>query len=390
MVSRGCGKRRAAQLGIGLGLVCLMALLAGCSGGEGATTPTAPAEVAVVATPRATLRPTFTPAPSATATAVPPTATATATLTPTVTPTPTRADNISPLTGLPADPALLHRRVLAFRVGNDPSIRPQEGLGAADLVYEEIMEGYVITRFTALFLESDAERVRPLRSARLSSLAIAPQYDAALVHTGASDPIRYLLSQASFVDLDQYFHPAPYGLLAGYDWRGRMYSSTEAVRKYLERQGLERKELIEGYTFDAEPPVGQPALTVHIPYPSSTVDWTYDAGSGLYLREMSNKVHVDALTGDQITAANVILFYAEHNRTNIVEDTNGARAIDIVMTGTGRAVVIRDGVQLETEWRRTAGDELILYWDAQGEVVPLKPGKTWIELMPPDHEVTIG
>jgi len=357
-------------------------LCAGCSGGP-SPQPTAIPQGTTPAMERATARLTFTLTPSRTATPA-------ATSTPTVTPTPTRAENISPLTGLPADPALLHRRVLAFRVGNDPSIRPQEGLGAADLVYEEIMDGWTVTRFTTLFLESEAQRIRPLRSARLVNLTMVPQYDAALVHTGASDPIRYLLSQSSIVDLDQYFHPAPYGLLAGYDWRGRMYSSTQAVRKYLQKQGLERQEMIEGYVFDPQPPGGEVALTVHIPYPSSTVDWTFDPASGLYLRKVSNRAHVDALTGEQITAANIILFYTEHKKTRIVEDVNGATAIDIVMAGSGRAVVIRDGVQQEAEWRRTAEDEVILYWDANGQVIPFKPGKTWIELMPPDHEVTIG
>lgn len=372
-----------------LALAGLILALTGCSGEselEGAVSEA----VATVATTRPTARPTFTPMPTATATAIPPTATATASPTPTVTPTPTRADNISPLTGLEADPELINRRVLAFRVGNDPSIRPQEGLGAADLVWEEIMDGWTVTRFTAFFLESEAKRVRPLRSARLVNLSMIPQYDAALVHTGASDATRWLLSQSTLVDLDQFFHPAPYGLLAGYDWRGRMYSSTEAVRKYLEKRGLERDEPIEGYVFDPEAPAGEPALQIHIPYPSSTVDWTYVAESGLYARNVSNKPHLDALTGEQITAANVVLFYTEHRRTNIVEDTNGATAIDIVLTGTGRAVVIRDGVQVEAEWRRTAEDEVILFWDENGEVIPFKPGKTWIELMPPDHDVTIG
>jgi hypothetical protein len=60
------------------------------------------------------------------------------------------------------------------------------------------------------------------------------------------------------------------------------------------------------------------------------------------------------------------------------------------MDGSGRAVVIRDGVMIEGVWRRTALDAVILYWDADGEVIPLKPGKTWIELMPPDYEVEIG
>jgi hypothetical protein len=98
---------------------------------------------------------------------------------------------VNSLTGLRVeDPALIRRRVLAARIGNDPNIRPQDGLGLAEIVYEEVMDGWTVTRFTALYLASEAERIRPLRSARLSGLAIAPQYDAVYVHTGASDRVR--------------------------------------------------------------------------------------------------------------------------------------------------------------------------------------------------------
>jgi hypothetical protein len=370
-------------LAVCIALLIVGAALAGCSVGE---------EASAVLSPTATRTPqaTFTPAPSETAapTETPTQVPATPIPFHTPTPTPTRNPNISPLTGLEADPDLLTRRVLAIRVGNDPSIRPQEGLSAADIVYEEVMDGWSVTRFTALYLESDASRVRPLRSARLSNLTLVPQYDAALVHTGASDPIRWLISQATFVDLDQFFHPAPYRLLAGYDWRGRIYTTTDAVHAYLESTGRQQDRLIEGYEFDPTPPRGEPAPEVRIPYPSSSaVRWEYDPTTGRYLRYVQGRAHTDALTNEQIAADNVIIFYAEHRATNIVEDTLGATAIDIVMTGSGRAVVIRDGVRVEGRWRRIAEDRPILYWDENMNIIPLRPGKTWIQLVPPDYQI---
>ena len=167
-----------------------------------------PTPAVVQAPPTRTPRPTWTPFPTPTPEATPtdtPLPTPTPVLptpTPASIPTPTPDGLISPLTGRPvADPALLQRRPLAVRIGNDPSIRPQEGLGFADVVYEEIMDGWTLTRFTAIYLDSSPSRVRPIRSARLSTLSIVPQYNAAAVHSGASDHIRYLISQAGFVDL---------------------------------------------------------------------------------------------------------------------------------------------------------------------------------------------
>jgi hypothetical protein len=369
-------------------LIAVLALglvMVGCSA---APEPPATATPEPLKTPK----PTFTPVPTDTPVAVATLAPTATPVPPTATPEPTATLDalVNPLSGLRvADEALLHRRPLAVRVGNDASIRPQEGLGQAEIVYEEIMEGRTLTRFTAIFYASNASRIRPIRSARLVSLAIAPQYDAALVHSGASDQIRWLISQAGFVDLDQYFHPDPYGVLEGYDWRGRMYASVQAVHAYLTEQGLEREAPIAGYLFAADAPMGQAATAVHVPYPElCVVDWSYDASSGRYLRQVQGQPHLDGLTSKQIGAENVVVLYAEHNKTDIVEDSLGSTAIDIVLTGSGRVQVFRDGVVATGEWRQTTSSPLIQFYDAENNLIPLKPGQTWIELVPPDYEVT--
>lgn len=331
--------------------------------------------------------PSNTPAPTSTNTP-----TATVTRTPTATPTPTRNPNVNPLTGLAVDDvALLNRRPLAVRIGNDPVARPQDGLGFADVVLEEVMDGWSVTRFTAIVYGEDAERLRPLRSARLSSMAIAPQYDAASVHSGASDRVRWLISQSGILDLDEFFHPSPYRLLSGYDWRGRMYTTSELIHEYLAAKGLERSEPIEGYLFDETPPeAGEAATSIHIPYPSSSiVDWAYDEAQGRYLRSVTGVPHLEGLTMEQLVADNVILLYTEHRATDIVEDINGATAIDIVLSGEGRAQICRDGVVLEATWQQATPGALIRYYDEDGEEILLRPGKTWIQLVPTDYAVEI-
>jgi hypothetical protein len=383
------GWLRAAKLRlVALGVLLGLSLVA-CAAPPTPTPPPVPTPA-----PTVTPRPTFTPLPTET---LVPTATPRPTLTPvpaTPTPSPTATLDgaLSPLTGQRvSDPALLKRRVIAARIGNDPEIRPQEGLGQADIVYEEIMDGWIITRFTALYLDRDVERLRPLRSARLSGLAIAPQYDAALVHTGASDRIRLLLSQAKgFVDIDQFYHEKPFGVLDNYDWRGRMYTSVASIHSYLREKKLERDTPIKGYAFATTPPSGAAAKNIHIPYPRlCVVDWTYDATTGRYRRAVQGAPHLEGLTKEQITAENVIILYAEHKKTDIVEDSLGSTAIDIVLSGSGRAQVCRDGVCVEGKWAQNAPQELIQYYDASGKLIPLRPGQTWIQLVPPDYAVTL-
>jgi len=366
-------------------LVTFLVALASCKTAE----PTVAPQNESTRTPKPTFTsvPTFAP-PTATATLA---ATATPPPTATLVPTPTPDPYLNPLTGLrEQDLSKLERRVLAVRVGNDPIIRPQEGLGQAEIVFEELMEGYSVTRFTALYLAADAERIRPIRSARLSSLQIVPMFDAVLVHSGASDPIRWLISQEDFTDLDQFFYPEPYGILAGYDWRGRMYTSVEAVHAFLDKNGWEAKPAITPLPFDASVPEGSPARSVSIPYASSCeVKWVYDEASGLYLRSVAGEPHFDALTDEQIKAANVVILYAEHRETDIVEDSFGSTAIDIWLHDEGRAIICRDGVGLEVTWQRVDEKRPLVFVDDDGAIVPLRPGQSWFQVVPKDMTVTV-
>ena len=304
---------------------------------------------------------------------------------------PDRAENVNPLTGLAVkDKSLLQRRPILVRIGNDPQIRPQSGLASADLVYEDIMDGWWITRLTAIFLSRDLEAVGPVRSARLVNLQIASQFDGGLVHSGASDPIRWQLAQSDIVDLDEFFHRTPYFYKEGADWRGRLFVNMVDLRAYMAKKGLEEAVPLRGFAFDKEPPAGTPATEVTIPYPkNSVVRYEYDPLSGHYLRFVQDAPHLDAVTGKQLSAANVVVQFVPHEETDIVEDSLGTKSIRITVIGEGKALVFRDGLLIEGRWKAEDPKEMPLFVDENGQVIRFKPGQTWIQLVPPDYELTI-
>jgi hypothetical protein len=406
------------------GLLLLLLSLGACSP-ENQAEPSPEAQ-STQSPPAATLRPTFTPGtPTSTST---PTNTPTPVYTPTpiytptpvYTPTPasppaahtpapaninvpvhvpvkvlTHPENVNPLTGLEvSNPALLQRRPLMVRVGNDPEVRPQTGLAKADVIYEDIMDGYWVTRLSAIYLAEDPPIIGPVRSARLNSLLLAPQYDAALIHSGASDVIRWELSQSSITNLDEYFNQKAYFYDMNKDWRGRLFTSAPTVRQYMRDKGLESAARLRGFVFSAEvqqTAVVTTATSITIPYPKKTspVQWKYDNASGRYLRWVLGLPHTDAADGKQLSAANVILYYAEHQATDIVEDEKGATSIRIVVTGQGPARIFRDGVEMQGAWR-TDGSQTPEFIDATGAPLPLKPGNSWIEIVPPDFGVEVS
>jgi len=372
-------------------LLLLLFFLAACSGGNQAT-----------AVPTRTPKPTFTTVlktltPTSTKTEAL-TPTSTITLTPSPMPTPTINPNLNPITGeIVTDPAVLQRRPLLVRIGNDPQVRPQSGLSMADVVYEEAMDGWTLTRLTAVVWSRDPEELRPIRSARLFTIELGHMFEGALVHSGANDQVRWLLSQSGLTDLDEYFHPTPYswvdpqGAWKAYPWMGRVTTSAGKLRTYLSAKGMEKAVLLPGFSFSASDdplPGGEAATYVRIPYPAQAlVEFRYDSERHLYKRYVQGVPHLDALTDEQLTAANVIVHYTAYQETD-VKDVNGVPTFNIISTGEGRAQIFRDGIMIEAKWSRGAVNDFVKYTYVDGSDVALRPGQTWIEVVPPDYDTT--
>jgi hypothetical protein len=319
------------------------------------------------ATPTRTPSTSLTPSPAASAGAV--------TATPTI---PPRPENENPLTGLTVeDPALLRHRPLHVRLGNDAGARPQAGLSDAELVYEEVVEWWV-TRFTAVYLSKSPEVVAPIRSARLINTLLTQQYNAEL-------------SQVPIVNLDEYFWPQPYFYRENQGWQTRLALNSKDARSLMEREEMDAEVLLRGFTFSDAPMGGEPAETIYIPYPrrTSITEWRYDPATGRYLRWILGEPLMDFNTDAQISAANVIVYYADHQKTDIVEDSNAATSIRIIVNGEGRAQIFRDGVVIEGRWR-TDGTQTPEFIFPNGEPIPLKRGNSWIEVVPTDYEVLVN
>jgi hypothetical protein len=281
------------------------------------------------------------------------------------------------------------------RIGNDPDARPQVGINEADLVYEEIVEWWV-TRFTAIYLGQDPEEIRPIRSARLINLQLTPQYGGALAYAGGSDPVRWELSQIDIVNLDDYFVPQPFFFLPNETWERRQALNAAEARKYLRDNGLERDVGLRGFFFDPDvdwnslprEAVGE-AGEIFIPYPAaeSELTWQYDPASGQYLRFTLDGPMRDA-AGKQLSADNVILYFAEHESTGIVEDSTGATSVRVFVNGFGTAWVAREGKILKGNWQ-TDGSQTPQFIFNNFQPIPLRPGRSWIEVVPLGYLITI-
>lgn len=360
-------------------------------------TPTASFTPTNTNTPTATFTPTDTATPTATFT---PTFTPTMTFTPSNTPTPTPTpigpfdypEGINPLTGqpYPNEEAML-RRPLVVKVSNwPPVVRPQSGLSFADIVFEYEAEGGV-TRFAAIFRSQSASHVGSVRSGRLVDLELVPMFKALFAYSGSSEPIRNMILESEWrwrvfsphlgVN-DPQFDRFPREGLA---YEHTMFANLDEIWALADERNVNDGRIVRGLAFRPDPPEGgDPAVQVHIDWWGETsATWQYNATDGLYYRWNSGVPHIDALTGEQITADNVVLLGVPHvERPDLFEPESKANSLEIQLWDVGYAYVFRDGLLYQGWWQRKGRDEtgLQLTW-GDNSPIPLHPGTTWFEVV---------
>jgi hypothetical protein len=389
------------RLRLGSFVLVVALTLAACGAAETAPTPTpfqpsvtifAPTP-APTETPQPTAAPTATIAGEAVAEAV-----AEAAISDTAPVAVILDGSINPYTGLAvADPAVLARKPLLIKVANTAEVRPQSGLGSADVVVEHLSEGS-ITRFTALFLTSGPDKIGSVRSCRLIDIELPVIFDAALVCSGTSPGVKPLMrdSYAHRNELTMISDFGPYECATCPMFRTRdrraphnLFANASNAWKELDQRGKNAPSTFNAWTFSDAQPQGKSTAQVDVAYRSGTVGWSYDAGTGKWLRSLRGQQQVDAATREPISASNVLVVFAHHQNTLIQEDVGGSRSIEIQLWGEGPLRAFRDGVEIGGRWKRGADVGSLEFVDVNGNEIPFKPGKTWIELVPIKGDVPV-
>jgi hypothetical protein len=298
-------------------------------------------------------------------------------------PTPERSYDQCPLTGLDmADTSLAMRRPLIIKVDNYPGSRPPSGLNKADVVFEHFAEG-AITRFSAIFLCQDQERVGPVRSARLIDVEhLVDMFDGVLVHYGAANRVLPMIREAGLPDMDGYFGADGFFSVPGRVSPFNKYCDTNALRAAVSEEGWERPADRSGFVFSDSVEWSQQATEIKVVYaPQNWARWEYDPAEGIYVRYEGDALHVEETSGEPLTAANVIVLQAKHSVTDI-DEGYGSFSVRIELLGQGTALVFRDGKWVEGSWVRQNKTEMIRLLDGAGNPLPLKPGNVWVQVVP--------
>ncbi len=292
---------------------------------------------------------------------------------------------LAPLTGVPLPhPASASRPVVATKIDNLEAAGPQAGLEAADLVFEEVVEGG-ITRFLALFHSTIPGRVGPIRSARPEDAAILPPFEPILFISGARPDVIQLLHEAGVVVREED------GRILRRDPARRPPHNVFADGKdlFAAAGALPAAEPI-GWTFDQLPPpdavvcpspcTEHPGHALVVEFsPASRAAFRYQS-DGLYhrLHGAGRRTETSMGTGG---VANVIVLAMEMQPAGCCDPAgNPLSATNVV--GSGHALVLRDGQRYEANWSKPSRERHFTVTRPDGSPLPLKPGPTWVLLAP--------
>jgi hypothetical protein len=287
-----------------------------------------------------------------------------------------------PLTGLPApDQGAIARRPLSVKIENSPQSRPQTAINSADVVYETVTEGG-ISRFNCIFQSVIPKIIGPVRSARLSDLWVVPQYHALFFFSGASSTVNAAVNRAQLPNMSEDAGVAyPYYRATNRSAPHNLYLDTKKGYAEAAKRGKPITAEVPRLQFKPGSASATPTITsITIPFSdANTAKWVYNPKSKSYLRANNGKPHIDAATGKQVSARNVVVMWARY--TPVSKDKVGSTTYDVTLGGTGRVSVFRDGQRYDGTWLadRTNPPK---FKSADGAAIKLAPGNTWFQVIP--------
>jgi len=286
-------------------------------------------------------------------------------------PAPSVGSGIMPLTGLPGE--VPSRPAVVVKIDNGRPARPQTGLNAADIVIEEEVEGGV-TRFAAVF-HSTSSIVGPVRSARTTDIGIINGFGSPLLlYSGANAVTDALIRAQPTVQNRSAATSSGYWRSSSRRAPSNLYSDT-APHWATSSGGPPPSQF--AYRGPDEPVDGVDDTTFTVAYRASNAGWTW-AGTH-WVRTQGGAAHMTAGAG-QISATNVVVIEADEVATGMV-DSSGATVPEFVFVGEGKATVFTGGKRIEGIWNRPTLASAATLTTADGVVIKLAPGRTWIELI---------
>lgn len=278
------------------------------------------------------------------------------------------------------------RQVVAVKIENTRAARPQSGLEAADIVFEEMVEGGM-TRYNAIFHSQQPTEIGPVRSVRPMDPAIAAPFGAWLVYSGGVPQFEQRVRDEGLRGFNE---DQAMGALYRVRWRRMPHNLYLSIPALLEKVGgaggggssdvSEPGKIFDFAKSEATPSavsagVEAKQLVVNFPSAHARFDW-----NGSKWQRVDEGAASAARSGAPLQADNVVVIRTTTVATN-ARDSAGYPVPETVMDGGGQAYVATGGKLLDAKWSKDSLGSPLTLTDVSGAPIVLAPGQTWVELL---------
>ncbi|MFL6060458.1 MAG: DUF3048 domain-containing protein [Marmoricola sp.] len=283
-----------------------------------------------------------------------------------------------PLTGLPAPSQTPKHPVMIVKIDNTSASDPQYGLGKADLVVEELVEGG-ITRLATMFYSQLPTKVGPVRSMRASDIGVVTPTHAVLVASGAAPSTYRRLARAHV----KYYTMGAPGVLRDngdpeHDTLHSVFADLPTLAKSIKTQPVVPASYL---------PWGAESDFVGVA-PAKNVTVRFTPGSNSTRFHFDGKKYLNTNTyakaGDQFKADSVLVLRVREGDAGYL-DPAGHHVPETLFSGKGQLMLFHNGQVVRGTWYKAHRDSPIELSTAAG---PMKvpAGHVWIELCPRDSQ----
>lgn len=279
---------------------------------------------------------------------------------------------IQPLTGLPAKGELPKHSVMFVKVDNSSASDPQIGLGSADMVFEQLVEGGY-TRLAVAFYSKLPKVAGPVRSARATDIGIVLPTKGALIASGAAGATKRRLSRTGV----NYFEEGVPGTYRdrqyGHDQLHSVFIDLEKFAKSRKRSAAAPANYLPWGT-ESDFTGVQPAKKVTVRFsPTSSTLFTFKNGKYVNGNGLMRQ-------GDEFKPDTILVLRVKSGDAGY-RDPNGSPVPESFFYGKGQAVLFHQGQAVRGTWvKPTRSSPLALKTAAGPLLVP--PGKVWVSLLP--------
>ena len=310
-------------------------------------------------------------------------------------------DGVNPITGEAFSGAY---RPTLVSIDAHPAALPHWGASAADITYEMPIQADGSTRQVALFMGEYPESAGPVRSARVPMCSLREMWGGTFAFYGYQEgrdnnnvktwieknssehKLRYpaylngMSKNANwFPRSGDHHHAGPHNVRLNLNELLSDYSLTPAPHPFLfTDEGLDRGEDVNGLV---------------ISYKATTdayvTAYQYNQATGLYERYRNGAPYIDALTEQTCSYANVIVM-----RTDISWSSGNPSRPVIRLNGQGVCEIFQNGKYIRGTWVRASTEtdklgERMAFLDENGEELPMKVGKTFIQIVDNEQPVVV-